>query len=205
MDQDREKLEAQIARIKEIMEMASEHRLLPDWAAIVGGTLVLAATVVTWGMTRSGDVKALLSLEPASFMLLAALWVGVVLFSLALYYFLALRDAKRFGVSLESRPSQLARRALAPSVFAAGIITLQLVREGLFGFIPGIWILLYGIGLYTSGLFSTAAPRVLGMIFAATGVVAITLLPEADLWLTALSFGAYHIGFGCYVLSKKRA
>lgn len=202
---DRERLEAQLARIKEIMELASEYKLLPDWAAIWGGASVLSAAAVTWALTRSGDVRAVLALEAPQRLLVAGLWLGAALFSLFLYYHLALRKAKELGVSLESRPSRLARKAMGPAILAAAIISLRLLLDGTLGFIPGVWILLYGVGLYTAGLFSTPAPRSLGLAFIATGAFAILGAPESDLWWTALSFGGYHVAFGCYVLRKKGA
>lgn len=196
-------LAARIDRIKEIMELATEHKLLPDWAAIVGGCLALASTAATWSLTRSWDVKAVFFLEPPRLVLVAALWLGSVLASLALYYAIALRDAKRLGVSLESRPSQLARRAMGPSLLAAAVISLRLVVDGTLGYLPGIWILAYGVALVNAGLFSTQAPRVLGLLFIAVGILAILAWPQFDLALTGLSFGAFHVGFGWFVLSRK--
>ena len=198
-----EQLAARIDRIKEIMELATEYKLLPDWSAIIGGTLVLISTAITYSMTRSWDVAAVFRLDVKHFCLVAGLWSGTVLASILLYYVIALRDAKRLGVSLESRPSQLARRAMGPALFAAAVVTTKLLLDNTLGYLPGVWILGYGVALVNAGLFSTVAPRVLGLLFIAVGTVAILLLQRYDLALTALSFGVFHVGFGWYVLSKK--
>lgn len=203
MAADQGQLAARIDRIKEIMELATEYKLLPDWSAIVGGSLILASTAVTYSVTRSWDVKAVFLLEAPLFWRIAALWIGSVLASLLLYYVIALRDAKRLGVSLESRPSQLARRAMGPVIFSAAVVSLRLLLDGILGYLPGIWILAYGVALVNAGLFSSPAPRALGLLFIAVGTVAILALPQFDLALTALAFGAFHVGFGWYVLSKK--
>ena len=93
---------------------------------------------------------------------------------------------------------------MGPCILAATVLTLRLIGDRHYGFIPGIWILLYGIGLYNAGLFSTEEPRLLGLLFIVTGIVAILVLPGLDLWLAALSFGGYHIAFGTYVLYRKQ-
>lgn len=205
MRAEQDRLKHQIDRIKEMMELATEYKLLPDWAAVIGGSLILAATAVTWAITRSWDVKAVFFLSNALFTGVATMWVGVVLASLLLYYVIALRDAKRLGVSLESRPSQLARRAMAPSLLAAAVVSVRLLWDATLGYLPGIWILAYGVALFNAGLFSTPATRALGLLFMATGTLAILVWPELDLLLTALSFGVFHVGFGWWVLNKKSA
>ncbi|MBI4425545.1 MAG: hypothetical protein HY554_17570 [Elusimicrobia bacterium] len=198
-------LEAHLKRIREIMELASEFKLLPDRAAIAGGIAVLAATALTWGLTRSGDVRQVLWLPPERQLFVAGLWVTVAAGSILLHYALTLREAYRLGVSLQGRPAQLVRLNMGLPILAASIVTLGLLKHGYLGFIPGLWMLLYGIGLYSAGQLSSAPPRVLGLAFMATGAASILVVPDMDLWLTALSFGGYHIAFGGYVLANRKA
>lgn len=204
MERERTHLLSDIQYIKGIMELSASHKLLPDWAAIIGGGLVLISTGLTWQLTRSGDVREVLFLPPMQKLYVAGLWVGAAAASVLLYWILALKESRRLGVSLQARPTQLARQAMGPSILAATVLTLRLIGDRHYGFIPGIWILLYGIGLYNAGLFSTEEPRLLGLLFIVTGIVAILVLPGMDLWLAALSFGCYHIAFGTYALYSKQ-
>ena len=43
-------------------------------------------------------------------------------------------------------------------------------------YIAPVWMMLYGTGVYTAGLFSVSAPRTLGMLFIAAGVVSAALI-----------------------------
>lgn len=205
MEQERAHLLSDIRYIREIMELSSEHRLLPGWAAILGGCLVLVSTALTWTLTHSGDVREVLFLPPSQKLCVASLWTGTAAVSVFLYWILALKESRRIGVSLQGRPTQLARQAMGLPILAACVLTLRLIGDRHYGFIPGLWILSYGIGLYNAGLFSTEEPRLLGLLFVLTGIVAILVLPGMDLWLSALAFGGYHIGFGTYVLYRKRS
>src|SRR6267154_1443275 len=50
--------------------------------------------------------------------------------------------------------SALIALGLAPSIFVAALMTMVLYRAGLYGVIPGIWLLLYGTGILSGGAFS---------------------------------------------------
>ncbi len=61
--------------------------------------------------------------------------------------------------------------------------------------IPGVWLLLYGVGVVTAGAYSVRIVPVMGLCFSARGVGAF-LSPAtwADGWLAA-GFGGLHIIF----------
>ena len=72
-------------------------------------------------------------------------------------------------------------------------------------YIAPVWMMLYGTGVYTAGLFSVRAPRVLGLVFIAAGVASISFFQQYGVITVALSFGLLHIIFGLYVIRKRRA
>jgi len=71
-------------------------------------------------------------------------------------------------------------------------------------YIVPVWMMLYGTGVYTAGLFSVRAPRVLGLTFIAAGVVSLMAFPDYGVIAAAASFGLLHIVFGCYIIRKRR-
>lgn len=204
MEQPRTHLLSDIQYIKDIMERSSQHKLFPDWAAIVGGALTLISTGITWRLTHSGEIGYILFLPPIQKLFMAGLWTGSAAVSVLLYWALALREARRMGVSLKARPTQLARQAMGPAILIAAVLTLRLIGDRHYDLMAGIWMALYGIGLYNASLFSTEEPRLLGLLFILMGVFALLIPPGISLWLIALSFGGFHIAFGTYVLCRKR-
>lgn len=204
MERDQVHLLSDIRYIREVMELSAEHRVLPDWAAILGGALAFGAALFTRRLAGSWDAREVLFLPPDQKLQVTAVWAAVAVLSVAAYWALATRESRRLGVSLKARPTQLARQAMGPSVLAALVLTLSLIGERRYGLIPGVWMLMYGIGLYNAGLFSTEEPRLLGTLFIVTGIATILLLPAHGLALAAAGFGGYHAAFGAYVLWRSR-
>ena len=199
------RLLSDIRYIRAVMEMSSEHKLLPDWAACGGGALVLVSAALTWAMTGTGDVQQVLYLPPLKKLLVTAVWTATGTASVIFYWFMAARQSRRLGVSLQARPTRLARQAMGPAVLVAAVLTLRLVIDRQYDLVPAVWMLAYGVGLYNAGLFCSEEPRLLGLLFLVTGIVALLAFPGAGLWMTALSFGGYHIVFGALLLSRGRA
>ena len=118
-------------------------------------------------------------------------------------------QAKRQGISPKGRSARLAFFSLSPSVVIAMVLTVKFLasielRTQEIQYIAPVWMMLYGTGVYTAGLFSIRAPRILGIVFIAAGVVSIHFFQQYGVITAALSFGLLHIVFGQYVIRKRR-
>lgn len=91
-----------------------------------------------------------------------------------------------------------------PAIFAGAVLTFALVNPFLPGLdlqfasrvLPGLWLLLYGVGVTTAGAHSIRAVPLMGVGFLVLGVIAL-LLPMANgNLMMALGFGLLQIGFG---------
>ena len=104
---------------------------------------------------------------------------------------------------------RVAAFSLTPSVVVAMVLTFKFLiplepRAEEIQYIVPVWMMLYGTGVYTAGLFSIRPPRILGLTFLGMGVVALLAFPGYGVVSAALSFGLLHIIFGFYVLRKQR-
>jgi hypothetical protein len=119
------------------------------------------------------------------------------------------RAANRQGLSPTVRSARVAAFSMTPSVVVAAVLTVKFLipvypRAEEIQYIVPVWMMLYGTGVYTAGLFSIRPPRVLGLTFLAMGVVALLGFPRYGLVSAALSFGLLHVVFGLYILRKQR-
>jgi len=78
---------------------------------------------------------------------------------------------------------RVATFALTPSIVVAMVLTVKFLiatelRPEEIQYIVPVWMMLYGTGVYTAGLFSVRAPRVLGLTFMAFGIVSLMALQQ---------------------------
>jgi len=212
--------EAQIRmqEIQRIMERATLWTILPGTSAIIGGLMVLGGCLVSYLMFRSIndpsfspiDFASLLDFSLNAQIAFCVLWFLIGVGGVIVEIHFAQLQAKRQGISPKGRSARLAFFSLTPSVVVAMVLTLKFLvptelRTQEIQYIAPVWMMLYGTGVYTAGLFSISAPRILGMAFIAAGVVSLHFLQQYGVITAALSFGLFHIGFGLYVIRKRRA
>ena len=207
---DVDEAQARMQEIQRIMERATLFTLLPGTPAVVGGLLVLAGCAVSYAMFRSLDFADILHLSFGGQAAFCVMW------------FADRRDRRAAGGdSHDPGGGKTATRARRPSD-ARGRVLADAERgrgHGVDGQVPDpqssrgpeeiqyivpVWMMLYGTGVYTAGLFSIRPPRILGLTFLALGVVALLCFPQYGVVSAALSFGLLHIVFGLYVLRKQR-
>jgi hypothetical protein len=215
---DRNEAQVRMQEIQRIMERATLWTILPGMSAIIGGLLVLGGCLASYLMFRSVhnpsfapiDFASLLDLTLNGQIAFCVMWflIGAGGLTAEIYY--AQVQAKKQGISPKGRSAKLAFFSLTPGVVIAMVLTVKFLaptemRTQEIQYISPVWMMLYGTGVYTAGLFSVHAPRTLGKAFIAAGVASISLLQQYGVVTTALSFGLFHIAFGLYVISKRRA
>jgi hypothetical protein len=200
---------ARMQEIQRIMERATLFTLLPGMPAVVGGLMVLGGCAVSYAMFRSLDFAAILGLSFAAQAAFCVMWFAIGVIGVLLEVVLTTRAAARQQLVPADRPMRVAAFSLTPSVIVAMVLTVKFLipaepRAEEIQYIVPIWMMLYGTGVYTAGLFSIRPPRILGMTFIALGIVALLCFPGYGVVSAALSFGLLHIVFGLYVLQKQR-
>jgi hypothetical protein len=213
---DRDEARARMQEIQRIMERATLWTHLPGTAAFVGGLLVLAGCGVSYALLRTFDFADMLGLSVEAQAGLCVMWFAIGAAGLVLEVALTARAAKIQGLFPSIRSARVAAFALTPSVLVAMVLTVKFLMpwdqswtlmepsRAEIQYIVPLWMMLYGTGVYTAGLFSVRAPRILGGAFIATGVVALPAFPQYGVLWAALSFGLFHVVFGTYILAKQR-
>jgi hypothetical protein len=206
---ERDEALARMQEIQRIMERATLWTNLPGAAAVVGGLLVLAGCGVSYAMIHSLDFAAMLGLSLNGQVAFCVMWFAIGIAGLLLEVVLTARAAKRDGQAISIRAARVAAFSLTPSVLVAMVLTVKFLspmepKADEIRYIVPLWMMLYGTGVYTAGLFSIRAPRVLGLTFIAAGIAALMGFPQYGVVAAALSFGLLHIVFGIYIIAKQR-
>jgi len=180
MDVDEAKTRMQ--EIQRIMERATLFTLLPGVSAIIGGVLVWAGCAVSYAMFRSLDFADILHLSLGSQAAFCVMWFLVGVVAVLLEVIFTARAARRQQLVPADRPMRVAAFSLTPSVVVAMVLTFKFLiplepRAEEIQYIVPVWMMLYGTGVYTAGLFSIRPPRILGLTFLGMGVVALLAFP----------------------------
>ena len=147
-------------------------------------------------------VASLIAARQPSFKLWVYVWLAEGFISLLIAGWSMDRKARATHTPLFSGSGRKALFSLAPSVIAGGLLTLVLARAGQISTIPGMWLLLYGTGVITGGMFSVRAVPVIGLCFMVLGALALASPTIWTNWFMAVGFGGLHVLFGAIIVRK---
>lgn len=206
---DHAEAQERMQEIQRIMERATLWTLLPGFSAIIGGVLVLGGCAASYAMFRSLDFADILKMSFDWQVYFCVMWFLIAVVSILLEAFLRGRAAKRQGISPTIRSARLVGFSLAPSVIIACVLTVKFLIPNEpspveIRYIVPMWMMLYGTGVYTAGLFSLRPPRIVGMVFILFGIISLFCFEPYGVITAALSFGLIHIVFGTYILVRQR-
>jgi hypothetical protein len=174
--------------IRETMERATPFTGISGSGEIAIGTTALIASVI--------------AAQQPNFKLWFAVWMAEALISLLIAGWSMDRKARATRMPLFSGSGRKAVFSLAPSIIAGGLLTLVLVRGELVSLIPGMWLLLYGTGVITGGMFSVRAVPAMGLCFMGLGALALFSSPAYANWFMAVGFGGLHLLFGAIIVRR---
>ena len=156
-----EEAQARMREIQRIMETATLFTLLPSTAAIVGGVLVFFGCGASYTLLNSLNFADIVQLSMPRRVLLCAVWVAIAVAAVGVNVLFTARLAARQRIVLNPRPANVALFGLTPCVVVATAFTLKFFLDWEppeIRYIAPFWILLYGTGVYTAGLFSIRVP-----------------------------------------------
>jgi len=174
--------------IRETMERATAFTAISGWGLVAIGITALAATAV--------------SVPQKTFKAWLTVWVAEALIALLIAGWSMDRKARAAKMPLLSGPGRKVAFSLSPPLLAGAIVTVVLSRAGLINAIPGLWLLLYGTGVVTGGMFSVSAVPIMGLCFMALGAAAFLAPAAFAVWLMAAGFGGLHIVFGVIIARR---
>jgi hypothetical protein len=171
--------------IRSAMERSSAFTAVPGVGGVVTGVIGLIGAAAAAG-------------QPAGERWLAT-WRGAASVAVVVELVAMTSKARRAGISLTGRNARRFALGTAAPLVAGGAITYDLWLMRDFAVMAPAWLLLYGVGVLTGGMFSVPVVRALGACFLAGGIAAAVPPPDwGNVWL-AIGFGGLHIGFGAYI------
>ncbi len=171
--------------IRSAMERSSTFTAVPGAGGVVMGAIGLIAAGVG---ARQPTADRWLATW------LAAASVAAIVGLVAMTW-----KAHRAAMTLTGTNARRFALGMAAPFVAGAAITYELWAVRNFTVMAPAWLLLYGAGVLTGGMFSVPVVRAIGVCFMAAGIGAIVTPHEwGNVWL-AIGFGGLHVGFGTYI------
>jgi hypothetical protein len=174
--------------IRETMEAAATFTAVSGWGTVVIGLTAIAAAALA-AMTQSTTRWIFIWLCEA------ALSVAISVYTMAL-------KARAARLPLWSEPARKILFSFAPPMAVGALLTLVCYEHNLIALLPGIWMLLYGVGVVAAGTFSVRIVPVMGIAFMAVGTVALFAPPAWTTACMAAGFGGLHLFFGILIARR---
>lgn len=174
--------------IRSTMERATAFTAVPGWGGVAMGLTALAATPLAARGATPGEWLAV--------------WLGASVLALSIGGWAMAVKARRAGTSVFSYSGRRFVLSYVPPLVVGALLTLVLVRAGLYSALPGTWLLLYGTGVVTGGAFSVRVVPLMGLCFMGLGAVALLAPAAWGNWLMAVGFGGLHILFGLIIARR---
>jgi heme/copper-type cytochrome/quinol oxidase subunit 3 len=174
--------------IRETMELATAFTGISGWGEIAIGVTALLASLI--------------AAQQATFNAWLAVWIAEGLISLLIAGWSMDRKTRTIKMPLGSGPGRKAVFSLTPPMIAGGLLTIVLVQAGLTNAIAGVWLLLYGTGVITGGMYSVKVVPIMGICLMVLGALALFSPPAFANWFMAAGFGGLHVVFGAIIVRK---
>jgi hypothetical protein len=174
--------------IRETMERATAFTAISGWGLVVIGVTALTAGFV------AGQQK--------SFKNWLTIWLAEALVALLIAGWSMDRKARATKTPLLSGPGRKVVFSLSPPLLAGAILSFVLYRAGSTNAIPGLWLLLYGTGVVTGGMFSVSVVPMMGLGFMALGAATLFAPAVFANSFMAAGFGGLHIVFGVIIARR---
>lgn len=186
--------------IRKTMEGAASFTDVPGWGLVIGGVVALVTAPLA---ARQPTPERWMSMWLAA-ALVAALAGSWMMFR---------KMRERVGTEQRLLLSVPARKFLLsfwPTILTGALITFALVDPFVPGIdthltarvFPGLWLLLYGLGVTTAGAFSIRAVPLMGLGFITLGAVALFVPALNGDLMMALGFGALQVVFGVRIARR---
>ena len=178
----------QLQFIRHTMESATSFTAVPGWGTVALGLTAIAAALVA----RSLDSRVIWVL----------LWLGEAVLAGLISLVAMVKKTGSLAKLATSIPARKCALSLVPPLAAGGVLTLIMMDHHLYGILPGMWLMLYGVAVITGGAFSVRVVPVMGICFAVFGTIALALPASWANGIMAAGFGGLHVLFGMIIARK---
>jgi hypothetical protein len=174
--------------IRETMEAAATFTAVSGWGTVLIGFTAIGAAALS--AATSSNARWMF------------IWLAEAALSLAISMYTMVRKARVSHVKLWSEPARKMVFGFAPPIMVGALLTLVFYEHHMLALVPGMWMLLYGVGVVAAGSFSVRIVPVMGFAFMTVGALALFAPASWSSPMMAAGFGGLHLLFGTLIARR---
>lgn len=181
--------EQTLSVIRTLMERGTRYAHLSSHAGIAAGLLALLGSALRWW----ADTPFLIT------------WIGVLVAACTAIVACTAASAHANGEPFWTRQTRTVVIALTPSFTAALVLTAVLGRVGQTALLPGVWMLMWGVGALAMSFFTPRVISLLGLGFMVAGTCVLLVGPGHDALTMGATFGLMHLAYGTLLWLRRQS
>ncbi len=193
---DQAQIEQDLQLIKRTIKASVRYTNIPPLGYLCSGIFGLAGPALTYliiGADKAGHPDLLTRTD---LLALAGVWIGIMLAALcSSAFFMARRARKRKQAAWNSLSARIFLSQL-PVLLVAAILTSALAGYGLVAMVPALWLLFWGLILFSFFFFTGTEHLLQSIIFIALGTAGLLVPFPVTLLLLAAGFGLINLVWG---------
>lgn len=189
-----------IQDIKQMMAQSTQFISLSGLSGILAGLYALCDAVVVDFLIDHHQGE-FITLESSTFKQIVTVALVVLVQSLLTAYLLTVKKAKKVGEKVWNPSSKRLLINFCIPLFTGGILSLLLLRHGVYGLIAPITLIFYGLACVNASKYTLRDIRYLGITEIILGLIAVEF-SGYGLYVWILGFGICHIVYGAVMYYK---
>lgn len=191
-----DEIEQDLKVIRQAMEVSSRYTNIPARGYLSSGICGILGTIGTYlflGHAKATDLSRIASGDLPG---LLVIWASVFFVAVGSVMFFSWRKARKNGIHAWNSLASRMFLSQVPLILATGVFTLAMALKGYYPLIPGLWLTMYGVILYSFSYFTGIGHKIEAGAFILFGIAALFGNGLLGLILLGFGFGGIHIASG---------
>ena len=189
-------LEQDLKVIRKAIELSSRYTNITARGYFFTGVVAAIGAWRTYLFLGREKIANMVLITLADLKILTLIWSLVFVAAIAIVLFFSWWKARKNQVSAWNSLSARMLFSQIPLIFVAGILTIAMGLKGYYPIIPGVWLSLYGVVLYSFSYYTGMSQKIEGWLFMGLGSVALFVSGPVAILLLGAGFGGIHIASG---------
>lgn len=191
-----DEIEQDLKVIRQAMDVSSRYTNITARGYLSSGLCGFLGTVGTYLYLGHAKATDLSRITAADLPGLFAIWASVFLVAVGSVMFFSWRKARKNGIRVWNSLASRMFLSQVPLILATGVFTFAMALKGYYPLIPGLWLTIYGVILYSFSYFTGPGHKWEALTFMLFGIGALFGDGLLGLFLLGLGFGGIHIASG---------